>query len=369
MFAGGSSPRAIAKILNDECVPGPDGRQWSDTTIRGHAERRTGILRNDLCQGKLVWNKQRYVKDPRTGKRLARVNPKSAWIVQEAPGLRIVDDGLWTSVQKRPDSINASPGVTKAKAKKFWESRRHKHLLTGIAACSECGGSLTSVGKDYMACSRARRSGTCSNKTSIRRSILEGAVLSALKDNLMQPHLVEEFVVAYHEEINTKAANASAEREVSERQLTKVRKQIDAIIDSIANGYRSESMKQRLEDLEASREHLERQIAKPEPTKVRFHPRLSDLYRRKVERLADSLSEPGIRDEAVTLLRELIDEVKVSPTENGWDVEIKGEVGRMVNLAEGKTEQNQCSVKVVAGTRNRLKLLLKTRILSEPIHR
>lgn len=364
MFAAGTSPRSIAKILNDESLAGPNGRFWSDTTIRGHAERRTGILRNDLYQGKLVWNKQRYVKDPRTGKRLARINPKSAWIVQEARDLRIVDDALWAKVQERLDSINSSPGVTKAKATKFWENRRHKHFLTGIAACSKCGGSLASVGKDYLACSRARRSGTCSNKTSIRRSVLEEAVLSALKDNLMQPHLVEEFVSAYHEEINAKTASASTEREASERHITKVRKQIDAIIDSIANGYRSESMRLRLEDLESRREFLERQIAKPVPTKVRFHPRLPELYRKKVERLAASLSEPGIRDEAVTLLRELIEEVKVSPTENGWDVEISGEVGRMVNLAEGKTEHNQCSVKVVAGTRNCLKLLLETQILA-----
>ncbi len=349
MFARGTSPRAIAKTLNDENVAGPDGRLWSDTTIRGHAQRRTGVLRNDLYQGKLVWNKQRYVKDPRTGKRLARVNPKSAWITQDAPELRVVDDDLWTTVQERLESINSSPAVKKAKAKKFWEKRRHKHFLTGIAVCSECSGPLSSIGKDYMACSRARRFGTCTNKASIRRSVLEEAVLSALKDNLMKPHLVEEFVAACQKEINTTAAAASAEREASERQLSKVKKQIDTIIDSIVNGYRSESLKQRLEDMEARREHLERQINKPKPTKVRFHPRLPDLYRKKVGRLADSLAEPGIRDEAVTLLRELIEEVKVSPTENGWDVEIKGEVGRMVNLAEGKTEQNQCSVKVVAG--------------------
>jgi site-specific DNA recombinase len=47
-FAGGHSPRAIARTLNTEGVPGPGGRPWSDTTIRGHAARRTGILRNDL---------------------------------------------------------------------------------------------------------------------------------------------------------------------------------------------------------------------------------------------------------------------------------------------------------------------------------
>lgn len=55
---------------------GPDGRPWLDTTLRGHAARGAGILRNELYVGRLVWNKQRYVKDPETGKRLARLNPR-----------------------------------------------------------------------------------------------------------------------------------------------------------------------------------------------------------------------------------------------------------------------------------------------------
>src|SRR5262249_27422082 len=68
-FAAGKPPRAIARGLNAEKIAGPRGRPWSDTTIRGHALRGTGILRNELYVGRLVWNRQRYVKDPRTGKR------------------------------------------------------------------------------------------------------------------------------------------------------------------------------------------------------------------------------------------------------------------------------------------------------------
>ena len=55
-------------------VPGPDGRPWQDTTIRGQAERGTGILNNELYNGQLVWNRCSYIKDPRTGRRLARTN-------------------------------------------------------------------------------------------------------------------------------------------------------------------------------------------------------------------------------------------------------------------------------------------------------
>src|SRR3954453_5635014 len=53
-FANGASPRAIAKRLNGQRVAGSDGRPWQDTTIRGHAGRGTGILRNELYAGRLV---------------------------------------------------------------------------------------------------------------------------------------------------------------------------------------------------------------------------------------------------------------------------------------------------------------------------
>ena len=85
LFAAGQSPRSIARSLNEGNVPSPGGRLWSDTTIRGHATRRTGVLRNDLYRGKLLWNKQHYVKDPNTGRRLARPNPAKEWIWQDVP--------------------------------------------------------------------------------------------------------------------------------------------------------------------------------------------------------------------------------------------------------------------------------------------
>lgn len=352
MFASGTSPRAIAKVLNDEQILGPDGRRWSESTIRGHASRRTGLLRNELYRGKLVWNKQRYIKDPHTGKRLARINPVAEWIWHDAPEMRIVTDALWSAVQARLDGISQSPRVQKARAKKFWEHRRPKHLLTGIATCGKCDGPLSSIGGDYMACSASRRCGTCDNKSSIRRSTLEDAVLGALKDNLLQPELVAEFVRTYHTEVNRVAAEAEASRTSVDRRLAKIKKQIDALLDSFAEGLRSQSMKDRLEALEAEKVNLEQLTKQPAPTPLRLHPRLPELYRAKVEKLAKSLSDPDIRDEATTLLRELIDTVSVSPMKNGWEVKIKGEVGRMVNLAEGKTEQNQCSVKVVAGACN-----------------
>ena len=100
-FAAGKSPRAIATDLNRAGIPGPFGHTWGDTTIRGHACRGNGIVNNELYAGVLVWNRQRFIKDPNTGKRVSRPNPEAKWIRTEVPELRIVDDELWQRVKLR----------------------------------------------------------------------------------------------------------------------------------------------------------------------------------------------------------------------------------------------------------------------------
>lgn len=100
-FVAGVSPKAIAKTLNAEGIAGPRGAAWSPRTIHGHASRGTGLLNNELYIGRIIWNRQRYVKDPDTGRRLARINPAEARITKEVPDLRIMDDDLWRAAKAR----------------------------------------------------------------------------------------------------------------------------------------------------------------------------------------------------------------------------------------------------------------------------
>ena len=77
-FAAGVSPRAIARRLNVDGIPGPSGKLWIDSTLRGHAKRGTGLINNELYIGRLIWNRLRYVKNPATGRRVSRFNPTEA---------------------------------------------------------------------------------------------------------------------------------------------------------------------------------------------------------------------------------------------------------------------------------------------------
>ena len=106
-FSAGLSPRAIARRLNAEGIPGPRGRAWRDTTIRGHATRSTGILRNKLYIGRLVWNKQVYLRNPETGKRVARVRDEAERIEIDVAHLRIVETSC--GLLCRPSSMLFAP--------------------------------------------------------------------------------------------------------------------------------------------------------------------------------------------------------------------------------------------------------------------
>src|SRR6056297_2965035 len=90
-FSDGLSPKAIAKKLNGEGIPGPSGKPWRDTAIRGHRIRGTGLLNNELYIGRRIWNRLRYIKDPDTGRRVSRPNPQEEWIITDVPEMRIVD--------------------------------------------------------------------------------------------------------------------------------------------------------------------------------------------------------------------------------------------------------------------------------------
>ncbi len=361
-FAKGKAPRSIARALNAAETPGPHGRQWRDTAIRGHLQRGTGILNNELYIGRLVWNRLRYLKDPETGRRVSRRNPCEDWIVEEVPHLRILDDDLWQTVKLRQGEIAAQPGVRKIKQSRFWERRRARHLLTGLVFCGDCGGGFAAAGRDYLACSAARGRGTCANRRSIRRGDLEGVILEGIKERLMAPDLVAEFIAAFTQEVNAARASADQTRKRMEQELTSVARKLDGLIEAIAEGFRADGLQRRLVGLEARKVELEGLLKDPAPAPTRLHPNLAELYRRKVSALEAALADPEIRDEALAILRPLIEKVVLHPIEGGFEIELVGEIVAMVALGQNADppkakraaldEAARCSVKVVAGARS-----------------
>ena len=217
----------------------------------------TGILNNELYVGRLVWNRLTYLKDPKTGRRRSRLNAPKLWILHEVPALRIVDNDIWDAVKARQTAIRESGRVVSARATRFWERRRSRHLLTGLVQCGECGSQYASIGRDYLACSSARGRGTCSNRQSIRRHALEGMIHEGIRQRLMAPELVEEFVRAFHKEVNSRRREQDLLVDATKRELTDITRKLNGLMDAIAEGLRTTGLQKRLEEMECRRAELE----------------------------------------------------------------------------------------------------------------
>jgi len=136
------------------------------------------------------------------------------------------------------------------------ERRRAKHLLTGLVFCGACGSRLASVGRDYLACSAARGRGTCTNKSSVRRRPLEATILNLLKERLMAPDLVQEFIAAFHAEINRQRREEYAARGSKEAELASVKRKLGGLVDAIAEGLRAPDLFAKATGADAHHPHL-----------------------------------------------------------------------------------------------------------------
>ncbi len=315
MFAHGVSPRTIARRLNEEHVPGPENRPWQDTTIRGQKERGTGILNNELYIGQLVWNRCSYVKDPRTGKRVARPNPPERWERTAVSHLRIINDALWHAVKRRQETT-AFEMARDESGNALNRAHRRRFLLSGLLVCGCCGAGYTIMAKDRYGCAGGRSKGMCANDRTISRQEIEGRSLRTLKQNLLTPELVAEFTRAYQKEVNRLTKEAGSLTAEIEAKLVAVQRKIDGIMRAIEDGLYQPSMKTRLAELEAEKASLVARQARSEVVpNIAVHPNLAAVYRRKVEDLESLLEDTEHRDEAMELIRSLIDKIELTPKE------------------------------------------------------
>jgi site-specific DNA recombinase len=356
-FATGEGPKSIAAALNREGIAGPRGGIWQAGTIRGQALRDTGILRNRLYIGELVWNQRRWVKDPGTGQRVARTNSKDVVVTEQVPELRIVEQALWDRVQERLNRQRAVVEQTDdgQSRRRFWEQRRPAHLLTGRVFCGSCGALMQASGKDYLACRVAVAHGPCGNRRSVRRGALEERILDALGSELMRPELVAAFAEEFSREWNRLAGDRSLERTNLQRELGQVERKLSGLIDAIADGLRAPGLEGKLDSLTNRKAELERVLAEglASSKAPSLHPNLSEVYRAKVASLRSEIQKsasPEVRE----ALRELVSRVEVHPGGLGGTaprIELIGHLGALLRAGGADVPAMfVSSVKVDAGT-------------------
>ena len=360
-FAARISPRAIARRLNEEGISGPDGALWTDSTLRGHAARGTGLINNELYIGKLVWNRLRYIKDPTTGKRVSRINPREKWISAEVPELRIVDDGLWRAAKARQAEIamkyaNVVTAIHAAQANRLNGTHRPRSLLSGLLVCGCCSGPYALRGQDRFACSNHVMNASCANSRTIGRETLENRLLLGLRDRLMAPEIAAEAMRAHAEETNRLNRERRSSVDADRRELEKIARSVKEIIAVIEEGGGNRVMVARIRELERREDELTERLSQAPVEIPDIHPNVAGIYRRKVERLAEALQRPQERAEAAEAIRALIDRITLTPgPKRGETVAtLHGDLAKILEWAVQKQNTPDAfasgvSVSVVAG--------------------
>ncbi len=348
-YVGGRSPRAIAADLNRDGIPSPRGGTWNASTINGNRRRMHGILQNPLYDGRMIYGRLTYRKNPETGARELCTVPPEKWVHVEMPEWRIVPSDLWEAAQ-RMRSKHAAHGPHAA--------RRPRHLLSGLVRCGVCGGAYTMRSSERLGCVAHREKGTCENKRTITLVELERRVLGGLKERLLAPELFSEFAEEYRAELQRIQTSYSDRRTTVERQLLNISQRIDRIVNAIAEGTSSKALKAKLADLEAEKERLEaeQQGLTETPEIVDLHPNLPELYRRRVTDLEATLRRsPVERAAASQVLRQVIEGIIVYPGElrGETQIEVTGSIAAILDMAykapKGQTPNRSVVVVVPRG--------------------
>jgi len=327
-FIAGKKPREIAHALNREKVKAPRGKKWNASTINGSAQRHNGILRGEIYDGRIVWNRVRMVKDPETGKRVSRPNPREQWQTVEAPALAILDRGIFAKAQRRKEETAHEPATNQ---------KRAKTILSGLLRCGCCGSGLSIKGKDArgrtrVRCTGVKEGGACTGTRTFLLKSIERRVLDALHEELRNPQAIAEFAAAYREEKRKLARERAGGRAKQERRLGEVERELSRIVDAIAQGIAVATIRERAEALEAERQQLQDALqAKVDAEIVELHPAALGNYEARLSEIKARI-ESGLAagdSEAAAAVREIIDSVIVKPRGDGKPGSVIEIVGRL----------------------------------------
>lgn len=338
LYANGVSPSAIAVALNMKGIPGPRGIRWRDTAIRGHVDRGTGILNNELYVGRVVWNRREYRKNPDTERRIARHNDSDDWVVDERPDLRIIPDKLWSAVKRQQGAVREE--FARTASNQLNKSHRPSYLLSGLLECSECGGPYAVMAKGRYGCTNHKKKipldvlggACCDNHKTILRKELEDRVLTCIPAALVHMDIFRRTVDKVLQSELAEQKTAAHQAKDIEAALQRNKREQEGIIAQIsqraAEGRRAiAAFDDQLDRLDEEREELERQLAsapsmdKPVSDAERLATLHDEINEDTVRTVIHAMlymmrdhADPQAKQPLIGIIRQLIQKVVIAST-------------------------------------------------------
>ena len=330
-YASGTSPRQIADELNGQRVPSPRGGTWVHSSLYPDAKG-VGMLGNPIYNGRQVWNRTAWVKNPLTGRRRRTLRPMSEWVIVDSPELKIIDDLTWKVCEARAKSAKRDTAAKRAEGKHSG-GRGPKFLFSGLLKCGVCGGAFVIQGRKHYGCAVRQNRGdsVCNNKLKVKRETIERVLLAGVKESLLSEAAFKEFEA----EARALLKQLKPDPGQAKRKLKEAQHELDNLMAAIKAGIITPTTKSALEEAERQAGEAKEElmaIERFEPTQLL--PRAREIYRDLVAKL-EAIEDVN---EARGALRSLIGDVRLVP-ENGTltaEIQSAGLAGAMqISLVAG----------------------------------
>ena len=156
--------------------------------------------------------------------------------------------------------------------------------------------------------------------------------MDGLRSRLMDPDLFKVFAQDFAAEWNRLQADAQSTLDRVRSEHQRVCRQIDRLVDALADGVSAARLRGRLSELERRRLELERELETAKAPAPRLHPNIAEVYRRKVEELHEALKAEDAGP-ARELVRGLVEAIVLTPENGRLKVEMRGELAAILRLS------------------------------------
>ena len=181
----------------------------------------------------------------------------------------IVQSDLFERVQKRLEKNKKAPARYKAEEEYLLTTKLYCGYC-GTYLCGESGKSRTGTVHHYYKCVSVKKHRTDCHKKPVRKNWIEDIVIHRTMQMLQDDETIEAIVamlMKIQDEENT-------ELPLYERQLAETNSAIGNVLNAIQQGILTRSTKERLDELEKTRDELEARIAQEKMD----HPKISEEF-------------------------------------------------------------------------------------------
>jgi len=308
--------KLLAQRLNKRGIPTRRCPTWTHTSVRR-------ILTNDICIGRIIYNRRKYKLNKRTGRRVPVWRDASEHIVQNDERLRIIDDATFAEAQNRL-ALHARP------------QRDNGQLLapayrpfTGLIFCEACGSvcyrrtSRNRKGEyHYYECGCRQRNGpdACRNTGSVREDRLLERIRRTYEAIFADADALIEDAI---EEARKLTQSSRGELQRVRAQIGQLDKKIGSmtrlLVDPDIDATAKRAVSRQVGELEAERERLQQAVAELAADAHDHTGRLAAAVRQALTEAQESLATVATPTEMRDFLERYVGPMVLKPS---------GDIGR-----------------------------------------